>query len=69
MARKFERRHYVAIAEVVKNLDVFDANYNDDGGYVPAVAIGDLIEDLCRMFAADGGNFKRERFIKAATKE
>jgi hypothetical protein len=63
-ARQFSRRHYEAVAEILKRRF---ANESDDSAakwVVDAVA-----DDLADLFAADNERFDRQRFKRAACGE
>jgi hypothetical protein len=58
VSNTFQRRHYVALAEIVR---VAKLRPNDS----PAEAITDLQEDLADFLAANNPSFDRDRFVAA----
>lgn len=63
MAKKFERRHYEAIAETLRNCHIHhpESNILQDMGIK---TLQDVIEDLAKMFKSDSSKFDKERFIR-----
>lgn len=59
---KFERRHYEAIAEVLRGVR---ADISDNMS--PALVLGKVEAELVRTFSRDNGSFQPERFRKAAS--
>jgi hypothetical protein len=60
MRTKFQKRHYVALAEIVR---VAKRRPND----TPQEAIADLERDLIDLFHSDNPKFKPDTFRVAAT--
>jgi hypothetical protein len=58
MRTKFQKRHYVALAEIVR---VAKRRPNDSAGE----AVLDIEQDLADLFTRDNPKFKRGTFVKA----
>jgi hypothetical protein len=58
---KFQRRHYKALAEIVRRARA-RAQHND----TIAEAVADIEQDLVDLFRADNSKFSASRFIAAA---
>jgi hypothetical protein len=64
------RKDYIKFADALKErrrtLNPYsgDQTYYEDVSY--NVALDDIADDMCRIFAADNGNFDRSRFLTAA---
>lgn len=62
MRTKFQQRHYVALAEVLR-VAKRRAEHNDS----PAEVVADLEQDLIALFQSDNPKFKPSLFQRAAT--
>ena len=60
MRNKFAKRHYEAIATAIQ-----EVTRNIEYAYAPEYVVKLVIDELADTFAADNGQFKRDRFIAA----
>ena len=64
---KLTRQHFQLIADIIAGLETTGASC-DDGEYIVAVDLQELIGDMTAALSATNPHFNRERFIDAATK-
>lgn len=63
----FSTRHYEAIANTVRRLDM-GIQWLPSAGWVPLVKWASLVNMLIDMFEGDNPSFDRDKFIKAVEK-
>ena len=68
MRNKFQRRHYVAIAETIKNCPIYTGG-NDTQTQLSVQQMECLIEKFVDMFEADNPDFRPARFRDACAGE
>ena len=59
------RKHYQAIADLIKDQMVLSQPLTDQQSDAAAIAVSDLAIQLSHYFKADNSNFDRFRFLKA----
>ena len=68
MRHKFQRRHYQAIADVIRKSPVYTGG-DDRQTMLSVQQMECLIERLCEMFEADNPDFRPARFRDACCGE